>query len=143
MALFKFACHSMHLSGMFVVAESALALTLSLIQPDSGYAFILSNVLLFVATLVCMFSSFGTGICLAAISLLAVSIFHLTRKLPFVLRLAAVPLCTFNFWLKAFLSITKHDTAANYVSLVSNNYFINLMIVPAILVLHIQLQKKD
>ena len=120
-----------------------MGMAVMFIESPNEYSIILSSILVFVAVLVSMFSSFGSGICLVTLSLAAVSCYHFTRRLPFLLRLASLPFCTFSFWLKLFLYITEHDTAVNYKTLVFNNYFINLMIVPAVLVLHVQFQKKD
>jgi hypothetical protein len=77
------------------------------------------------------------------LALTAVSSFQVSCKLPLLLRLATIPFCTFNFWFKLLLHINNCDYPHVYTVLVSNNNFINLMIVPAIALLHVQLQKKD
>ncbi len=141
--LFKFFGTTIQLSSLFVMAESLLTAAVFLVQPKEEFAIVLSSATVFIATLVCMFCSFGSGICLASLALAAVTCSHLASKLPFLLRLAFIPFCTLNFWLKALLYSTSRDSSAIYKALVSNNYFINLMIVPAFILLHIQLQKKD
>lgn len=133
-------------SYIFAALEAVLILTIPFIVKPPRTSLMISSVVIFIACLVSVFTAFGPSVCQTAIALVSFTAISMGKSMG-VAGKALLPFGLFNFWLKALLMATKHDTFANIHTLTSN-HFINLMILPALLLLQaptssIELQKQN
>ena len=123
------------IASVFMICIEFMCILLVRIHgPKIMFARLFSGILIFIASLVTIFSSFGTGLILYFFALLCfffIIIVNSSKKLLFFM----IPLTSYQLYIKILLNITRLDSAENTLTLLNNTYLI-VLIYPALFILH-------
>lgn len=122
--------------------ESALMMSIEIIcillirihGPKIRFARLFSGILVFIASLITIFSSFGTGLVVYLFALLCfffIIIGNYSKNLLFI----TIPLTSYQIYVKILLNIVRLDSAENTLKLL-NNISIIVLIYPALFILN-------
>lgn len=123
------------IESVFMMCIEIISILLVRIHgPKIMFARLFSGILIFIASLVTIFSSFGTGLIVYVFALLCfffIIIGNSSKNLFFFI----IPLTSYQIYVKILLNITRLDSAENTLKLLNNTSLI-VLIYPALFILH-------